>query len=376
MPTQPPEARSLKNGLGRPAIKRLGANIERAWSSFETAQFVTASMRGLAALELKQRVGHVATALARYLPDDYPEAVGVVERASETWDRGAEGDPLGGFAAWPLFHFIEHFGTDYFAESMAALRSITHLFSAEFAVRPYITRYPKRAFAELARWSRDDSEQVRRLVSECTRSRLPWATRIPPLDGDPAPVLSLLERLKDDPALYVRRSVANNLNDIAREHPETVLDVCDRWIEGASAERRWIVERATRSLVKSGHPRVWKLLGFTARPRVEVSNVTLNPRSVRMGEEITFVAEITSTARSTQRLAVDYVVHFVKANGETRPKVFKLRVLDLKRGETAKLSRRHSFRAISTRKYYPGRHAIEIVVNGAALARAEFELSS
>lgn len=369
MPTQP-----LKNGIDRPAIKRLAANLERAWPAFDSKKFVSSSMRGLSALELKQRVAHVADSLALCLPEDYPTAVGVIVKSSEQWDRGDRSDSLHSFAAWPLFHFVEFYGTDHFVESMAALRSITHLFSAEFAVRPYITRYPKRAFAELARWTKDKSEHVRRLVSECTRPRLPWATRIPPLDGDPAPMLALLERLKDDPALYVRRSVANHLNDLAREHPETVLDVCDRWMEGASDERRWIIERATRTLVKSGHARVWKLLGFTDRPRVRESTLTLTPSVIRMGEEISFEATITSAARVPQRIAVDYVMHFVRANGQTRPKVFKLRVLDLEPGATVSMSRRHSFRAISTRKYYAGKHALEIVINGKPITRVEFSL--
>ena len=331
-------------------------------------------MRGLARLELKPRVGHIAAQLATFLPRDYGKALAIVVRASERWDRGDDGDPLRGFAAWPLFHFIEHHGTGDFTCSMAALRSMTHLFSAEFAIRPFIARYPERAFAELRRWTTDDSEHVRRLASEGARPRLPWATRVPALIDDPGPVLALLDRLKDDSALYVRRSVANNLNDIAKDHSDRVLDLCEAWLDGASEERRWIVRHATRTLVKAGHPRVWALLGFTRRPQVAVSEIAVSPRRVRVGADVSFTFQLTSTARVGQRLVVDYAIHFVKASGVGRPKVFKLNVVKVAPRQVTTLSCRHSFRNISTRTYYPGLHSIEVLVNGNVEGRAEFAL--
>jgi 3-methyladenine DNA glycosylase AlkC len=367
-------ATPLKHGLGRSAVARLARNIERAWPAFDSKGFTAASMRGLARLELKPRVGHIATRLAAFLPGDYAKALAIVVRASKTWDRGDEGDPLRGFAAWPLFHFIEHYGTGDFTRSMAAVRSMTHLFSAEFAIRPFIARYPRRAFAELQRWTTDSSEHVRRLASEGARPRLPWATRVPALIDDPSPVLALLDGLKDDPALYVRRSVANNLNDIAKDHPDRVLDLCETWLDGASAERRWIVRHATRSLVKAGHPRVWALLGFTRRPQVTVSEIVVSPRRVRVGDDVSFTFELASTARVGQRLVVDYAMHFVKASGAGRPKVFKLKVVQVAPRQVTALSCRHSFRKISTRTYYPGLHAIEVLVNGNIEGRAEFAL--
>jgi 3-methyladenine DNA glycosylase AlkC len=367
-------AAPLKHGLGPPAIRRLAAAIQSAWPDFDSEGFAGAAAHGLERLELKQRVAHVAERLGGFLPAEYPRAVEILVRAAEGWDDGEKQDPLRGFAAWPLFHFIEQRGTEHAEKSMAALESLTHLFSGEFAVRPYIARYPGPAFLVLARWAEHDSEHVRRLASEGCRPRLPWATRIPALIEDPTPVIGLLERLKDDPSLCVRRSVGNNLNDIAKDHPDRVVDLCETWLQGASAERRWIVERATRGLVKDGHPRVWGLLGFTARPRVELSEIRLSADSVELGDEMGFSVDLTSTGKSGQRLAVDFAVHFVKANGNRRSKVFKLRVVRPAPGETVELARRISFRPISTRVYYPGRHRLAILVNGKALANAEFEV--
>ena len=367
-------AAPLKHGLGQPAIARPARNIERAWPAFDSKGFTASSMGGLARLELKPRASHVAAQLATFLPRDYARALVIVVRASETWDRGDEGDPLRGFAAWPLFDFIEHHGTGDFTRSMAALRSMTHLFSAEFAVRPFIARYPARAFAVLRRWTKDDSEHVRRLASEGARPRLPWARRVPALIDDPSPVLAVLDRLKDDPALYVRRSVANNLSDIAKDHPDRVLDVCETWLDGASEERRWIVQHATRTLVKSGHPSVWALLGFTRRPQVAVSKIAVSPRRVRVGDDISFTFHLASTGRAGQRLVVDYAIHFVKASGASRPKVFKFKVVKVAPRQVIRLSCRYSFRKISTRAHYPGLHAIEVLVNGNVEGRAEFRL--
>lgn len=367
-------AAPLKDGLGRAAVARLARNIRAAWPGFDDRRFVSAALKGIADLELKQRVSHVAGVLAELLPPDYPDALQVVVHAGEVWEPGDASDPLDGFAAWPLFRFIEDRGTGDFVRSMAALRSITHLFTAEFAVRPFLERYPKRAFRELARWTSDPSEHVRRLVSESTRPRLPWAPRIPALVDDPTPVLALLERLKDDPALYVRRSVANSLNDISKDHPDRVVEVCRAWARDRTAARKWILGHATRTLVKKGHPGVWGLLGVTQRPRLARASVALGSDRVRVGEDLTFAVEIASAARGKQRLVVDYAVHFVKSNGKRAPKVFKLRVVELEPREVLRVTKRHSFRRISTRKYYPGPHAIELLVNGVSRASAEFEL--
>ncbi len=372
-------AAPLKDGLNSAALTRLGQNLQRAHPTFDVQAFVDATTVGLHDLELKDRVTHVATALVAFLPPAFPEAVDIIVRAADTWDGGDPDDNMRAFAAWPLFRFIEDNGAGAFDLSMAALRKITHLFSAEFSIRPFLARDPKRAFEELKRWTDDDTEHVRRLVSESTRPRLPWAPKVQAFIDDPAPGLALLEHLKDDDALYVRRSVANHLNDVAKDHPDVVIDLCERWLEDASEERRWIVSHATRTLVKAGHPRVWGLLGFTKRPKIEASEMRVECAGstrphIRVGEELTFEVELSSTASCSQRLAVDYVVHYMKSNGKTKPKVFKLKTVDLAPKATVAFSKRQSFREISTRKFHLGEHAIELLVNGAPVARAEFEL--
>jgi hypothetical protein len=179
---------------------------------------------------------------------------------------------------------------------------------------------------------------------------------------DPAPVLELLELLKDDPHLYVRRSVANSLNDVAKDHPDLAVQLCSQWMNGASAERKWIVNHALRSLVKAGHPGALQVLGVGARPKILVTAARFTPRTVRLGGKVKFEFDLTSQKQQT--LQVDYRVHFVKANGKTAAKTFKLRRMDLTAGDFVTLSSSVSFAPMTTRKSYKGVHLFEAVVNG------------
>ncbi len=362
----------MKDRLDSGAIARLGANVARAWPAFDAAAFTRTAERGLAPLELKQRVSHVTTVLADHLPADPAAAIRILVRAGKTWDRGDARDPLRGFAAWPVFEYIETRGGSHFDASMAALRELTHLFSAEFAVRPFIASEPDRAFAYLEAWTQDDSEQVRRLASEGARPRLPWARRLPALQRDPTRLLALLERLRDDPSPFVRRSVANNLADIAVDHPDRVVAVCKRWLRGASDERAWIVRRATRNLVKAGHPAVWSLLGYTESPAIAIDDLVVAPAEVTLGDDLRLAFRVTSTAAVHQRIVVDYAVSHVRANGTRAPKVFKLRDLELAPGATVAIEKRHPFRRITTRRYYAGVHRVDVLVNGVVQTGAEF----
>ncbi len=370
-----PMATAMKEGLNSKAIERIAANMQLAWPQFPAKSFVTRAKRGLSALELKERVVHLANALTIALPDSFEEAVHHILKASETWDRGNPEDPLRGFAAWPLFHFIETKGLDHFDLSLHAFEKITNLFSAEFSIRPFIALDKDRAFSVFSQWTTHTDEHVRRLVSESTRSHLPWASHVECILCDPHSVLKLLERLKDDPALYVRRSVANNLNDIAKDHPELVIDRCEEWSKNASPERQWIIQRATRSLVKSGHPRVWGLLGFTATPKLKLAEATLQSPTVAIGDSLGFSFTLVSQAARPQRLVVDYAVYYTKANGSLRPKVFKLKQVELGAKQSVAIAKQHSFRKVTTRKLYPGPHRIEILVNGVVRATLAFEVT-
>jgi 3-methyladenine DNA glycosylase AlkC len=369
--------RLMKDGLDKPAIARIAGNLQRAYPDFPQHAFMREANKGLGALELKARVQHVISILANHLPDDFVHTTQIFVKAAQDWDQGAPDDPLRSFAAWPMIDYVAVYGLEQPEASLAALRQLTGLFSAEFAIRPFITTHPTLTLGNLKQWTADPDEHVRRLVSEGTRPKLPWAARLPEFERNPKPVLRLLEKLKDDPSEYVRRSVANNLNDITKDHPEVVLETCRRWLRKPGKERERIVRHATRTLVKAGHPAVWELLGYTPTPQVHLADLQVNTLTIQIGEELTFSGTLESTAKQShkaQRLVVDYAIHHVKANGAIKPKVFKLKTLTLSPGEASEITKRHAFRNITTRQYYSGTHVVEVLVNGQSLGQCDFQL--
>jgi 3-methyladenine DNA glycosylase AlkC len=268
--------------------------------------------------------------------------------------------------------FVEVFGLDDWEASIPALEQFTKQSSSEFAVRPFIMMDQNRMMAQMTVWSASDNFHVRRLASEGCRPRLPWAMALPEFKRDPAPILPILEQLKNDETDYVRRSVANNLNDISKDHPGVVIEVLRGWQQGALAETRWITSHALRTLVKKGDSDALAILGFGDAPSITVENFLLKSERVPMGGAVTFSLELLSDA--PQDLMIDYVMYFARPNGSPGKKVFKLTKRRLAAGEVLRIEKAHSFRPISTRTYYPGTHAIELQVNGQIVGRVEFEL--
>ena len=369
-------AEPLKSFFDAALIRSIAADLHAAHPPLPVAAFVADCCRGLSALELIARGGHVADVMHRYLPGDFPAAAEVIVRSlgpelERTSDFG-----MAPFRYLPHVLYVARHGLDHFEPAMRAQYELTKRFSAEGSIRPYLIRHPEATLARLRTWASDPSVHVRRLVSEGTRPRLPWAQRLPAFQKDPAPVLALLELLKDDDERYVQRSVANNLNDIAKDHPDLVVEVCRRWSTGgdrAAEGHRWIVGHALRSLVKAGHRGALATLGFAGKPSVEIAATRLQAR-VKLGDELRFSFELVSRSRQPQDLLVDFAVHFVKADGSRRPKVFKLRRLSLPARGRAALGGQVSFAPMTTRSARPGRHALEAIVNGVAFPLGEFDV--
>jgi 3-methyladenine DNA glycosylase AlkC len=279
----------------------------------------------------------------------------------------------------PFFYFphtvyVAERGLDHFDLSMRAQYELTKRFSAEASIRPYIARYPERTLAVLRRWTKDKNAHVRRLVSEGTRLRLPWAPRVPWLDANPARILELLDLLKDDPSTLVRRSVANNLNDLGKAQPELLIRTCAAWLEKASPARRALVEHALRSAVKRGHSEALRLLGFGQKPAVSLEGVRFVPPRVAIGGRVAMTFALRSCSREPQDLLVDVAVHFVKARG-TGAKVFKLARLTLPPRGKAELRTSFSLAVHTTRVPRPGTHRVDVLVNGVARRAGSFRVT-
>lgn len=360
-------AAPLKQFFSDELVSRIGASIERVHPTFPTRAFVAQACRGLDRKELVDRAQHIATALHAGLPKRYEEAVEVLIRSLGPVHATDEllGVGMAPFFYMPHTRFVATWGLDDFETSMRAQHALTQRFTCEFSIRPFLERHREATLAKLRGWTRDESPHVRRLVSEGTRPFLPWGSRVKWLESEPEVLLPLLERLKDDRSPMVRRSVANHLNDHARRHADWVCDVAERWLDGASRERVELVEHGLRGCVKAGSPRALALLGFGGKPKVEVRDVRFSPPRVAIGGMTRVEFTVTSKARQPQSLALDLTVHFVKAAGTTSPKVFKVARVELGAGESRAWSKAISLAEHTTRTPYPGRHGVDLVVNGA-----------
>ena len=366
--------RLMKDGLGIEALNRIADGLSAVSPEFNRRAFLIRARKNLGSLELKQRVVHIIHIAHDFLPDDFEVTAKALRQLPQVWNYGDVDNPLRGFAAWPIIDYISVYGLNHPQQSLATLKTLTGLFSAEFAVRPFIQLHFKYTYRQLQEWVESDNEHVRRLVSESTRPRLPWGIRLTEFIKDPKPILPLLEKLKSDESLYVRRSVANNLNDISKDHPEKVISICRRWKKDNNEYSNWIVKHATRTLVKNGHAEVFALLGYNNKTDIKISRFRITPKKIKVGQSIAFCFEIQAGNRK-QEFVLDYAIHYRKANKKLVPKIFKLKNCRLKKNEILTISRSHSFKPITTRKYYPGEHLIALHINGVEFSRLPFHLT-
>lgn len=367
-------AEPLKNQYGPDVPRKIAGMIAAVHPPFDEDAFLHSALDGYEALELVPRSKHIAKALRDHLPADYETAVDLLLESLGPILETTESFGMSAFLYLPHVQFVAAYGVDHFEASMRAQYEITQRFSAEYSIRTFLIHHPEATLARLHEWVTDESVHVRRLVSEGTRTRLPWAQRLPAFQKDPSPVLALLERLKDDPELYVRRSVANNLNDIGKDHPELLVEVARRWMEGASDERAWLVRHALRSAVKRGDKGALEIVGFGGDVEVRIEDAWIKPDTPRIGETAEFGFTLRNMSEETQHILVDFTVHYVKANGKTNPKVFKLTTSELTVGSPLTVRKSLSLSQKTTRVHYPGRHRIGLLINGVAYPLVEFDL--
>ncbi len=368
----------FKDSINSDVIETIGDIFKRIWPSFDRTGFIDKASASLTTLELKERVMQVAHALDETLPADFADLSATLLSSlhpSEDTDRDEIQFGPGGIcnrAIWPLTELVVIRGLDHPIEALDLLKEMTKRFTSEFAVRPFLDKWPEVALPIFHEWASDPNRHVRRLASEGSRPRLPWGMRLQSFVNDPTPLLAILEALKDDPEEYVRRSVANNLNDIAKDHPDLVSDLAERWLKDASKNRQRLVKHACRTLIKQGHPAALSAFGYKPLASAEAS-LTLHTPKVTYGGAIEFTLTLSDVPVGSN-LMIDYAVHFVKANGTRSPKVFKWKDMQLSGGGDLVATRAHAIKPITTRKFYPGQHLIEIAVNGQSVAHAEFDL--
>ncbi len=361
---------AFKHWISEELVKKMAMDISTVFPQFNVKSFLLVSKK-LAALELKHRVLAIREALHEQLPQDYLKALKIILAVLEK-------DNLKGFDLWPFTEFIQTYGLEHFDESLQALSILTQKFTAEFAVRPFLVQYPEKTYSALQKWAKHPNHHIRRWTSEGSRPRLPWGMKLHSAIRDPKPGIKILNLLKFDEELYVRKSIANHLNDITKDHPDLVISTLKEWNQKCPDQHQekllWVKKQALRSLIKSGYLPALTLMGYGKQAQIKIGKLKINKNKFELGEVIDFELQLISTVKKMQKIAVDYIIHYQKSNMKTSPKVFKLKVLELKPGETFLIKKRHSLRPVTTRKHYPGLHKIEVQINGKVLASADWHL--
>lgn len=340
--------------------------------SFDRQCFVSQMfIEDFAQMELKERMRHTTQVLHRFLPSDFIEAVSLIEKMITQLRQQNEGEENLAYIFLP--DYIEVYGLDDFATSMKALELVTQFITCEFAVRPFLLKYGARMIEQMQVWSLHKNHKVRRLASEGSRPHLPWAMAIPALKKDPKPILVILETLKNDPSESVRRSVANNLNDISKDHPELALQIAARWV-GKSPETDWIVKHACRGLLKKGNSTALALFGFESGvDNIHVEQLQV-PASVPIGGRLDFSFVVRNGGEIQVPVRLEYGIDYITSTGKTSVKVFKIKEFTLTANTAAAIEKYQRFQDFTTRKHFEGSHTLKIIVNGAVLAQEEFEV--
>jgi 3-methyladenine DNA glycosylase AlkC len=367
-----PEPFKLKNMFSRALLDEFVAAVHAVWPAFDARHFLnTVFDDAWEARELKQRMRHIAGAIRSTFPPEYKDALGLVLKVARHLIEQKGEKMLFEYSFLP--DFIEVYGVDDPDLSIPALETITRLSSCEFAVRPFLLRYPERMYTQMLDWTTHASPMVRRLSSEGIRPRLPWGMGVPALKRDPSPVLPILENLKNDPAETVRRSVANNLNDIAKDHPDLVLGIAQRWL-GATPETDWIVRHASRGLLKKGNAQALAHFGFEKGiAGIAVSDLSADA-SVRIGGRLDFSFAVKNGGDAPADIRLEYGIDYLTSTGKISSKVFKIKEIRLPAGASEAVSKYQRFQDFTTRKHYPGAHLLKILVNGVALGECAFEV--
>jgi len=362
----------IRDLINPQSILEIAERIVNSYPEFDGDNFFKEINKKLPSLEYKQRVDFVADKLDEFLPKDYPTAIRIINKSLTSELPNKEESNYNNFYIVIYNKYIINNGIDYFDLSMESLLLQTKRLTSEFGIRVFLDKYTELSFKLLKTWTQSDNIHIRRLCSEGCRPRLPWAMRLNKFIDNPLLVIEILELLKYDNEMYVRRSVANNLNDISKDHPNLVINLLSKWHDG-SKNMNWLINHALRTLIKKGNKKALELIGFPEKPKIDISNFKFEDDRCKIGDEIYFSFELKSKLK--QKLMIDYSVGFVKANGNNSSKIFKLSKKELKKGEVIKIRKKQSFKNYSTRTIYPGIHNIELQINGNLIGKIEINVT-
>jgi 3-methyladenine DNA glycosylase AlkC len=356
----------LKNMFNKKYYEQLAVAFNKEDKKFHPEKFVKQVTKGLDELSLNQRLRNTTVVLKEHLPNDYKKSVDILYKVVPQFRSH--------YTSFLFPDYIGQYGHHDFNLSMDALKFFTQHGSSEFAIREFLKRDFHKTLKVMNKWADDKNYHVRRLASEGSRYRLPWSFNLDEVTKSPEVTKSILEKLKGDEELYVKKSVANHLNDFSKKNTKYMLDLMNSW-DKTNPHTAWIVKHASRTLIKSGHPDSLAIFDFEKNAKVKVEKFKIEKSKIKLGDNFQFDFELVSEKAKSQKLVIDYAIHYQKKLGELSPKVFKLKELDLKAKQTVSISKSHRFQDFSTRKHYAGVHAVEIMINGKSYLKKEFTLS-
>ena len=346
---------NLKDEYNKQFVTNLAKDIIGYDDKFDSKNFIKHIINeNWEVKELKERMRFITETLNSFLNHSYPQQIKILSQVVTNY-KGLQG---------MLFpDFVQVYGLDDYDTSIKALELFTQHSTAEFAIRPFIEKYPNQTMQQMLLWSKHKNEHLRRLSSEGTRPKLPWASPLKEFIKNPKPCLPILKNLKNDESLYVRKSVANHLNDISKNQPELVLSICNKW-HGNSKNTNWIVKHALRTLLKKGDKKALAIFGLDNAKQLEVNNLTLSKKEIKIGDFLFFEFDVINQSNKEMAIRLEYKIDYVKANGSTSAKVFQLSEFSLNAQQSKSFKRKQWFKQLSTRVHYPGIHKITLIING------------
>jgi len=365
-------AELFKNIYNKQFFEDLTSTIQKVEQGFDKGSFLTQIYDDeWESRELKQRMRHITTTLKKHLPKNYNQNVKLILKIIQQLQNDGFKENSIEYMFFP--DFIEVYGLDNYNSSIKAFEQVTQFTSCEFAVRPFIVKYNEKMIAQMHLWSKHTHSMVRRLSTEGCRPKLPWAMAIPSLKNNPSPIIQILENLKNDESESVRRSVANNLNDISKDNPTEVINLAKKW-KGKTQGVDWLIKHACRALLKQGNSEVMELFGFGSVDKIKIDNFKILTPKVKVGHFLEFTFRLQNTSDFSAKIRLEYGLYYQKAKGSLSRKVFKISEKEYVPNSTTIISRKQPFKVITTRKLHLGAHQISIIINGNEFDKNDFEL--
>jgi 3-methyladenine DNA glycosylase AlkC len=340
--------------------------IQKVFKNFDSVNFLKEVTHNLESLSLNERMRNTSIVLKEYLPKDYKKAIEILYKVIPNTQRG--------YTNLVFPDFVGLYGHDHSDISLEALKHFTQFGSSEFAIREFLKRDFTKTIKVMNQWAKDKNTHVRRLASEGSRPRLPWSFKLDDVIKDPKSTQSILETLKADEELYVKKSVANHLNDLSKDNTQHMLQLIKSW-DKTNAHTSWIVKHASRTLIKKGNVESLAIFDFEKDPKIKLENFKIINPKLKLGENLEFKFDLISEKSKDQKLVIDYIIHYCKKGNELTKKVFKLKELTLKPKEKISITKKQLIKDFSTRKHYAGKHFVEIQINGKVLVKQLFNLT-